>query len=89
MEREKEDKEQSFIVENKETGEKKIYVDILLKTLLQRYMGEALDLARVSPMPERQFIQYTRKMKDYCYRIAKDGAKILGEFGYELGDKQQ
>ena len=78
--------DQSYIRENKETGEQHLYVDVLILSLLQQYMGTALDLARISPMTDRQLTQFTRKMKDKCYQIAEDSGKILKKFGYELGD---
>ncbi len=82
------DDEQSYIRENKETGEQEIYVDVFIKSLLQQYMGTALDLARISPMTDRQLAQFTRKMKDKCYELADNSGKILKKFGYELGDIQ-
>ena len=51
-------------------------------------MGTALDLARISPMTDRQLTQFTRKMKDKCYELADNSGKILNKFGYELGDTQ-
>lgn len=79
----KKEEEKSYIRET--NGETKFYVDIFVTTLLQQYMGVALDLARISPMSDRQLTQFSRKMKDECYRIAENSAKILKASGYELG----
>lgn len=81
------DDDQEYIRENKETGEQDLYIDTFIKSLLQQYMGTALDLARISPMNDRQLQQYQRKMKDRCYELAENGAKILKKFGYELSDE--
>ena len=80
------DESQDYIRENEETGEQDLYIDTFIRSILQQYMGTALDLARISPMNDRQLQQYQRKMKDRCYELAENSAKILEKFGYVLGD---
>ena len=81
------DESQDYIRENEETGEQDLYIDTFIRSILQQYMGTALDLARISPMNDRQLQQYQRKMKDRCYELAENSAKILEKFGYKLGDE--
>jgi len=76
--------EQSFI--NESDGEKKIYLDVLLKVLIQRCMGRALDEARISSMSDRSLAQFTKTVKDDFYKIINDGRKILKEFSYDITD---
>ena len=76
--------EQSFIDES--GNEKKLYLDVLLKVLIQRCMGRALDEARVSSMSDRSLSQYTKTIKDDFYKIIHDGRRILKEFGYDVTD---
>ena len=81
------EEEQSYIYEK--AGEKKIYLDLFIKFLIQRCIGKALDEARVSPMNDRQLNQFSRTIKDEFYKNAEYGAKILESFGYELGEKHE
>ncbi len=76
--------EQSFIDESGHT--KKLHLDILLKVLIQRCMGRALDEARVSSMSDRSLVQFTKTIKDDFYKIISDGRKVLKEFGYDTID---
>lgn len=76
--------EQSFI--NESGTEPKLYLDILLKVLIQRCMGRALDEARISSMSDRSLTQFTKTIKDDYYKIIHDGRKILKEFGYDVTD---
>ncbi len=74
-------KEEEFITLDSH-GNKKIHVDILLKTLIQHCMGKAIDYGRLSGMSERSFQQYERLIKDEFYNSIKNGERILKEFGY-------
>ena len=74
--------EQSYI---DETGtNKKLCLDVLLKVLIQRCMGRALDEARISSMSDRSLSQFTKTVKDDFYKIIHDGRRILREYGYEV-----
>lgn len=81
------EEEQSYIYED--GGEKKIYLDLFIKFLIQRCIGKALDEARISPMTDRQLNQFSRTIKDEFYKTAEYGSKILESYGYELGDKHE
>lgn len=81
------EEEQSYIYED--GGEKKIYLDLFIKFLIQRCIGKALDEARISPMTDRQLNQFSRTVKDEFYKTAEYGSKILESYGYELGEKHQ
>lgn len=76
--------EQSFI--NETGAEKKLYIDVLLKVLIQRCMGRALDEARISSMSDRSLSQFTKTIKDDFYKIISDGKRILKEFNYDVTD---
>lgn len=87
MQENKKPEEQSFIDES--GSEKKLHLDVLLKVLIQRCMGRALDEARVSSMSDRSLAQFTKTIKDDFYQIIHDGRKILKEFGYETTDESK
>ena len=86
VERNKKKIEQNYIHENKETGEKKLLLDVFFAVIIQKCMGKALDEARISPMPDRQLIQFVKTVKDHHYQIIEFAKKILKEFGYEVSD---
>lgn len=80
----REENEQSYIDES--GSNQKLHLDILLKALVQRCMGRALDEARVSSMSDRSLVQFSKTIKDDFYKIINDGRKILKDFGYEVTD---
>ena len=76
----KENEKQMFSTDAK--GVKKLSVEVLMRTLIQRCMGKALDYARISGMADRSLAQFERSVKDDFYMIIDDGSKILKEYGY-------
>lgn len=70
------------------SGAKQLHLDILIRTLIQRCMGKAIDYGRLSGMGDRSFQQFERTMKDDFYRAINDGIAILEQYGY-LDKKDQ
>ena len=53
----------------------------VLTCLMQRFLGKALDYARISGMSDRGFTQFQRSLKDDHYTILGYGTTILKEHG--------
>ena len=62
----------------------KIDLKLLLTGIMQRFLGKALDYARISGMSDRSFNQFQRSLKDEHYTILGHGIKILQDNGYEI-----
>lgn len=75
---EKDKKNDDFI-----TQDGKLNLHVMVRTVLQQYMGKAVDYARLSGMADRSFQQFERLVKDDCYRFIEYSAKILEAHGYE------
>jgi predicted HTH domain antitoxin len=41
----------------------------VVSNALQKFMGRALDLARISEMSDRSFNQFQKSLKDECYNL--------------------
>jgi len=41
----------------------------VISNALQKFMGKALDLARISEMSDRSFNQFQKSLKDECYNL--------------------
>jgi hypothetical protein len=78
---EKHEPEKSFVSLD-DCGDKHLNLDVLLRTLIQRCMGKALDYARISGMTDRSLSQFERSVKDDFYKVIQDGVSILEEFNY-------
>lgn len=78
--------EKSFITVD-ESGEKKLSLDVFIKTVILRCMGKSLDYARISGMADRSLQQFERTIKDDYYKIIEDAAKILKDFGYPVDEQ--
>ena len=62
----------------------KIDLRLLLTGIMQRFLGKALDYARISGMSDRSFNQFQRSLKDDHYTILGHGVKILQDNGYDV-----
>jgi hypothetical protein len=54
----------------------------LITGLMQKFLGKALDYARISGMNDRSFTQFQRSLKDDHYMVLGFGSRILEEGGY-------
>ena len=59
-----------------------IDLEALQTGLMQKFLGKALDYARISGMSDRSFTQFQRSLKDDHYQILGFGLKILADAGY-------
>jgi len=55
----------------------KVELQSLITGLMQRFLGKALDYARISGMSDRSFSQLSRSIKDDAYQIIAFGIKSL------------
>lgn len=65
------------------SDENELNVPILVEALFTKYMGAVLDLARISDMSDRTLAQFSRSVKDDCYKQIKYAKAILKEHGIE------
>lgn len=54
---------------------------LLLKELLLKLMGTALDAGRMAITTDRQFAQFSKTVKMEARQLAEDGAKLLDATG--------
>jgi len=54
----------------------------LVTGLTQKFLGKALDYARISGMSDRSFAQYQRSLKDDFYVLNGYALKILADSGH-------
>lgn len=62
-------------------GNDKEATKLLLQELLLKLMGTALDAGRMSITTERQFLQFSKTVKNEARQLAADGAKLLDAAG--------
>ena len=55
--------------------------------VMQRFLGKALDYARISGMSDRSFTQFQRSLKDDFYQIMGFEMQILKESGHIPSDQ--
>ena len=60
----------------------KVNLDQLLTGVMQKFLGKALDYARISGMSDRSFSQFQRSIKDDHYTILGYAVKILEDSGH-------
>lgn len=63
------------------SGKVHIRLDIFLKGLVQKLMGNALDNGRLSINTDRQFDQFQKSTKDYFYEMSENAVKYLKAHG--------
>lgn len=79
MEDNKQDKKEINFI----TGEGDLNVPVMVEALFTTYMGKILDLARISDMSDRTLTQFSRSVKDDCYKQIKFAKAILKEHGID------
>jgi len=72
-----------------DSGEKVLHLEVLLKALIQKCLGKALDYGRMSGMTDRNFKQFERTIKDDFYKVIDDGILLLKEYGYIKDDHSE
>jgi hypothetical protein len=60
----------------------KVELESLIRGLMQRFLGKALDYSRISGMSDRSFSQLSRNLKDDAYQLISFGTKMLEDAGY-------
>lgn len=67
-------------ISNKDKLNSEDYIKNIITAVMQKFMGKALDYARISGMSDRSFSQFQKSLKDDCYNIIVNSQKILEEF---------
>lgn len=57
--------------------------------IMQKFLGKALDYARISGMSDRNFTQFQRSLKDDMYTLNNYALKILEEAGYTISSEAE
>jgi len=58
-------------------------VPVMFEAVMVKYMGQVLDLVRISDISERNLKQLQRTIKDNCYEKIKFAKAILDKHGVD------